>query len=215
LETPLQESIVLLKARPALFNRFLLSFKGYDVRTNKEREQQRDKYEKVPLHFLYPFPYRNIPEWREAQARIEIPNPDTASKVNLTMLGYTYVYVYAFQIDTLTNPRIKDFDRIVRLAKQRGWKLYFNLLAENTEQAQQLVKHSDDLLFLMRQNRDLLVERYHKQGVTVIDNLEAVPDSAFLDRDWTTEHYTKHGRAIIAQRVAEAIRHENTTDKEK
>jgi hypothetical protein len=211
LETPLQESIVLLKNRPALYNRFLLSFKGYDERTNTERSKQRDKHEKTPLHFPYDFPYHNAPEWRKAQSQLYIINPDTASQINLTNLSCTYISIYAFQIDTLTNPRIKDFNKIVALAKQRGWHLYFNLLAENTEQAQQLA--GNDLLFLMRQNKDLLVKYYEKQGVTVIDNLEAVPDSAFIDRNWTTEHYTQQGRSIIAKRVSEKLLHNNLSPK--
>lgn len=39
LETPLQKSLVLIKPYPPLFNRFLLSFKAYDIKSESEREE--------------------------------------------------------------------------------------------------------------------------------------------------------------------------------
>ena len=40
LETPLQKSIVLLKGYPPLLGRFLLAFKGYDIKNEEERVKQ-------------------------------------------------------------------------------------------------------------------------------------------------------------------------------
>ena len=77
-------------------------------------------------------------------------------------------------------------------------------MAENTEKAQQLI--GDELTFLMRQNRDLLVNRYHRNGVLVVDNLECVPSKEYTDSTWTTEHYAEKGRRIVARNVADTLR---------
>ena len=206
LETSLQKSLVLLKTNyPPLFNRFLLSFEGYDVKTdNVRRAQILNAWRKDILHFPYDFPYKNVIEWRNDIEKKGIYNKDGSKNDALTHLARTYVDIYAFQIDTLTNPRIKDFDNIVKLAKERNWNLIFNLLAENVEKAEALV--GKDLVFLMRQNRDLLVQRYQSQGVIVVDNLEKVEDEQYIDQDWTTEHYAEKGRKLIAKNVAEALK---------
>ena len=205
LETPLQKNIVLLKNYPPLWNRFLLSFKGYDIKTEKERRKQvQHEWKKRKFHFPYNFPYTNVKEWDVAMCNEGIKKEDGSYDTELTPLACHYIKSYAFQIDTLSNPRIKDFDRIVKLAKKRNWNLIFNLMAENIEMADSLV--GKDLLFLMNQNRDLLVERYRRMGVVVVDNLGSVKDEEFIDRDWTTEHYAERGRKIIAHNVAQALK---------
>ena len=64
----------------------------------------------------------------------------------------------------------------------------------------------DELVWLIRKNRDLLVERYTRKGVIVVDNLESVPDKEYIDRNWTTEHYAQKGRMIIARNLADSLR---------
>ena len=205
LETPLQKSIILLKDQPPLYSRFLLSFKGYDIKTEKERGRQViDKWEKDILQFPYPFPYSNTNQWDKAMATEQIKNDDGSPNQTLTELACHYIKSYGFQIDTLNNPRIKDFDRIVSLAKERNWNLILNLMAENTERANELI--GEDLLFLMRGNRDLLINRYSHENVWVVDNLECVPNEQYIDQDWTTEHYAEKGRGIVARNVAECLR---------
>ena len=95
------------------------------------------------------------------------------------------------------------------LARERGWKLVFNLMAENTEKAGELI--GDDLIFLMNENRELLLDYYRRKGVLVVDNLDRVEDPLFIDQNWTTEHYAEAGRKAIAKQVADALRiwHEN------
>jgi hypothetical protein len=204
LETPLQKSMVLIKDYPALFNRFLLSFKGYDIKSKREREKQfKTKWKNDKLIFPYPFKYKNVLEWDKAVFHEGIKNPDGTKNQELTELADSYVKTYAFQIDTLTNPRIKDFDNIVSLANKRNWHLVFNLMAENTERAKELI--GDDLVYLIKQNRDLLVKRYNKNGVIVVDNLELIPDEQYIDRNWTTEHYAEKGRKTIAKNVADSL----------
>ena len=120
-----------------------------------------------------------------------------------TQLTKQFIRFYAFQIDTISNPRIRDFDQIVRMAKKSGWNLIFNILPENVELAQKLA--GKDLPFLMKQNRDLLYKRYTRLGVVVVDNLESVPDPCFIDRHWPSEHYSEMGRRIVAHKLSEAL----------
>jgi hypothetical protein len=63
-----------------------------------------------------------------------------------------------------------------------------------------------DLIYLMKQNRDLLVNRYSSRGVLVVDNLELVNGKDFVDQHWTTEHYNEQGRKAIAANLAEALK---------
>lgn len=204
LETSLQKSMVLLRDRPPLLNRFLLSFKGYEIKSIEERHQQiYQKWETDTLVFPYPFPFKTVRKWDKAVAWGRwkmIDNTWTKQKIELAT---HYIKAYAFQIDTLTNPRIADFDEIVNIAKKRNWNLVFNLLAENVDKANVLL--GEDILFLLRSNRDLLVSRYQKNGVVVVDNLESVPDQSFSDQEWTTEHYDQRGRAIVAKNIVDSI----------
>jgi hypothetical protein len=205
LETPLQKSIVLLKDNPPLYNRLLLAFRGYDIKTDKEREKQfKKKWATDKLVFPYPIKYDNVIDWDKGMAAEGIRNPDSSINYPVTELACHYIKTYAFQIDTLTNPRIKDFDRIVDLAKQRRWKLVFNLLAENMQMADSLI--GKELTYLIKQNRDLLVNRYNRNGVIVVDNLFSVGNKEFIDQNWTTEHYAEQGRRIVAKNVADSLR---------
>jgi hypothetical protein len=205
LETPLQKSIVLLKDRPPLLSRFLLAFKGYDIKTEAEREKQfKRKWKREILQFPEPFEFKNVIEWDKGMYHKGILNADGSKNEPLTALACHYVKTYAFQIDTLANPRIKDFDRIVVLAKKRNWNLVFNLMAENTEKANSMV--GKELIYLIKQNRDLLVKRYNRNNVIVVDNLEVVENSDYIDQTWTTEHYAEFGRKTIAKNVAECLK---------
>lgn len=205
LETPLQKSMVLIKKYPPLVNRMLLSFKAYDIKSNEERtEQFKKKWEKDILHFPYTCQFRNVIQWDKWMAVNGVMDSIGNKDVALTNLACHYVKAYAFQIDTTKNPRIKDFNKIIRLAEKRGWNLVFNLMAENTEQAAKLV--GKDLVFLMEENRNLLVNYFEARGVSVVDNLNAVPDEQFTDRTWTTEHYGEEGRRIIALNLAAELR---------
>ena len=211
LETALTKSIVLLKKGPALKNRFLLSFKGYDIKTKEQRVKQfKNKWEESTLQFPWDFPHLNVNRWDKAMDKQGIRNPDGTKDWKTTTLACHYIKSYAFQIDTLSNPRIKDFDEIVEYATSKGWNVVFNLLAENTDKAQELI--GDDLLYLMRQNRDLLVKRYQKKGAIVVDNLEEIEALYFTDKDWATEHYWENGRKTIAKNVADSLRRLYPTD---
>ncbi|MBL0913744.1 MAG: DUF4843 domain-containing protein [Bacteroidia bacterium] len=205
LETSLQKSMVLLRYRPPLFNRFLLAFKAYDHASKEDRRKQcLEAWEQDPLHFPYAFPHKNVREWDNHISSKGMYGADGTRDQKLTETACHFVKNYAFCIDTLRNPRIRDVDEIVELARRRGWNLVLNLMAENTERAAQLA--GEDLVYLMEENRKLLVSYYERKGVPVVDNLHRVPDSCFSDRDWPTEHYTEQGRRIIARNVAETLR---------
>jgi hypothetical protein len=53
----------------------------------------------------------------------------------------------------------------------------------------------------MHQNKQLLIDRYHKDGVTVVNSFELVNGLDFIDQDWTTEHYNQTGRLALAKNV--------------
>lgn len=204
LETPLQKSMVLLQDWPPLLNRTLLSFKAYDIKTPKEREAQfKRKWKKDRFDVPFRLPYRDVIAWDSYIGRNGILNEEGKRDQPKTELACHYVKGYAFQIDFKHNPRIRDFDKIVKLSEKRGWKLVFNLLAENVEMAQILV--GNNLTWFMRDNAKRLVDYYSAKGVIVVNNLEAVEDEQFIDRNWTTEHYAEKGRRTIARNVALAL----------
>ena len=205
LETPLQKEIVLLKDYPDLLNRFLLSFKGYDIKNEKEREKQfKRMWRKNKMSIPQGLERNTVTKWDGAMFHGGIKNPDGSKNWEETSLACHYIKAYAFQIDFDKNPRIKDFDAIAKLAKKRNWNLVFNLMAENVDKAQEYV--GDELLYLMNENRQKLVDRYTKMGVLVVDNLDNVRDDQFMDQHWTTEHYAQQGRQIIAKNVADSLK---------
>lgn len=205
LETALLKSLVLIKDYPPLFNRLMLSFKGYDIKSDKEREiQVKESWSKSKLKFEHPFPYDNVTDWDFAMASKGVINEDGSRNEEATILACHYIKTYAFQIDTTKNPRIKDFDNIVSLAKKRNWNLVFNLMAENVDKAESLV--GNELVYFIKQNRDLLVSRYSNENVTVVDNLSLINNDEFIDQNWTTEHYSESGRRLIAKNVANALK---------
>lgn len=209
LETPLQKSMVLLKPYLPLVNRFLLSFKAYDIKTSEERKEQViNAWENHDLNFPYDFPFESTFEYNKEFSKMGIRYNDGSMDWENTELASHFIKAYAFHIDTNNNPRISDFEAIIRLAKNRGWNLIFNLLAENVDKAGELV--GSDLLFLMDRNRIILKKYFENRGVTVVDNLYAVRDAQFIDQDWTTEHYAEKGRKTIAANVATSIKQFHT-----
>ena len=205
LETALRKQLVLLQDYPPLVNRFLLAFKAYPIRSEKEWSELTMKHWKNdPLEFPYPCEWKNTHQWDSTFAWRGWTDFEGNRDQEMTVLACHFIKVYGFQIRD-DNPRVKDFDDIVALCRERGWHLVLNLMAENVDKANELV--GKDLMFLMKQNRDYLMNRYgHLEDVTVVDNLNLVRDVNFIDQDWTTEHYYAEGRHIIAEQVAEALR---------
>lgn len=192
LETALNQSEVMYNNRPALLNRLLVSLRAYDDKSESERlEDKLSAWESESLP--YPAPQNNVASWCAVEKWGDWKNPSR-------QLADQYIKQFALVIDE-HHPRIKDFDAMAALAKERGWNLVFNLLPENLEVADSLV--GNDLIALMMQNRDWLLKRYSAQGVIVSDNLELLEDQYFTDKTFPTEHFNDEGRKLIAKALAD------------
>lgn len=205
IETSLQKQARLFRPNPPLLNRILLTLNAYDDKDLAERDKamwEEWTYDTLSSSEV-DFPYPTIKTWC---AQPKFVGQDGVEDMEKRTLADHYIKAYAFQIDTASNPRIRQLDKIVSLCEAKNIKLIFNLLAENTEYADSLV--GNNLVWLMRQNRDLLVKRYSSSNVKVVDNLEAVEGKHYTDQHWTTEHYDQVGRQIIADRVAAALNSE-------
>lgn len=200
LETALQKSTVLLRPYPPLVNRLLLGLKNYDNKTTKEWEKLFLAHWQMDELSLYSgFPYRNTSDWDRGMDQIGVKNEDGTRNQAMTELACHYIKSYSFQIDVQTNPRIRDFDAIVELAKKRHWKVLFHILPENIQRAQELV--GSDLTGIMKANAQLLMKRYNQKNAKTINNLELVDNKQFIDQNWTSEHYAEKGRKAIAEQL--------------
>ena len=205
LETALRKKLVLLEDHPPLVNRFLLGFKAYPILTEDEWRDSIFWHRKHDaLEFPYEFPFATNYEWDSAVGWNGVLDAEGRRDVELTQMTCHYIKTYGFTI-TEKNVRVRDFDAIVDLCHERGWNLVFNLLAENVDKANELV--GKDLMFLMKRNRDFLLNRYgNLDGVTVVDNLSLIRDVNFIDQNWTTEHYYEEGRRIMADHLAQTLK---------
>ena len=186
---------------PPLYNRLCATLGFYDNPSPEFQDRKMLKaFEHDQIKANFPLAFTTVNTWKNS---ITYLNQDGSTNEDKQGLAHHYVKAYAFSIDTMNNPRIRDFDEIVNVCKLKNIKVYFNLLSENTQWADSLV--GNKLSDLMRYNRDLLVDRYTRKGAVVIDNLEAVPGKHFGEKNWTTEHYDQTGRAIIAKNVCKAL----------
>lgn len=202
LETPLMKANVMYTSYPPIIKRLMLAFNGFDNRDESLRRYEREKHWRHDKINLPPgFPYQNVRAWDDSTAKSPaFYRPDGSYDSTRMQLACNYVKVYAFSIDPSTNPRIADFDAIVQLAKEKNLHLVFNLLPENVQYADSLA--GKEVARLIRENRDLLVSRYNRDGVIVVDNLELVNGKEFADQGDVTEHYNQWGRLRIAKNIA-------------
>ena len=204
LETPLRKQLVLLEDYPPLVNRFLLAFKAYPIKTEDEWNELVFEHWRNDTFNIPDFPWRTTVDWDYGMYTYGWYDFNGQRDWDLTALACHYIKTYSFEIND-DNPRVKDFDAIVALCRERGWNLVFNLMAENVDKANELV--GKDLMLLFKNNHDYLMQRYgNLDGVTVVDNFNLVRDVNFIDQDWTTEHYYEEGRRIIADHLALALR---------
>ena len=204
LETPLRKQLVLLEDYPPLVNRFLLAFKAYPVKTEEEWNELVFEHWRNDTFSIPNFAWRTNVDWDYGMYSYGWYDANGQRDWEVTSLACHYIKTYAFEIND-DNPRVKDFDAIVALCRERGWNLVFNLMAENVDKANELV--GKDLMLLFKKNHDYLMQRYGSlEGVTVVDNLNLVRDVNFIDQDWTTEHYYEEGRRIVADHLALALR---------
>ena len=210
LENSLQEALVFSKNAPPLFNRFMLSLQNFDVRSAEERERDMlATWKRETLYFPYAVKYNTVRQWDDAMANGGHLTTEGQWETKKIELACHYIKAYALTVDS-SNVRVKDFDHIFQWCARKKVKLYLNLMAENVRFADSLV--GKDLVFLMRRNRDFLVNRYHRDNCKVIDNLELVPANEFIDQNWTTEHYKFHGRMLIARNLANVLKRDFETE---
>lgn len=204
LETPLRKQLVLLEDYPPLVNRFLLAFKAYPIKTEEEWNELVFEHWRNDTFNIPNFAWHTTADWDYGMYSYGWYDQQGQRDWDVTALACHYIKTYAFEIND-DNPRVKDFDAIVDLCRERGWNLVFNLMGENVDKANELV--GKDLMLLFRLNRDYLLKRYgNMEGVTVVNNLNLVRDVNFIDQDWTTEHYYEEGRCIVADHLAQALR---------
>lgn len=194
LENAIQKEMVFYNNRPAILNRFLQGLNYYDAVSGEEREQRMlSAWATQPLPF--DAPKNTVENWCAEEKWGDWTHPQR-------QLADHYIKNFAFTLEE-TNPRLKDFDAIAEICRQKGLRLIYVLLPENLEEAGKLV--DKDLTDLMKRNRDQLVKRYSDKGVTVIDLFEEVPDSVFIERHFPSEHYRESGRRIIADAIIAAL----------
>jgi hypothetical protein len=202
LETALLKKTVLIRQTPALYNRFLLSFKGFGGYNEVERKEKilAERYKEFENNNLT---YSCVKKWDEAIDSIGYKNSVGNIDWELTALAAANVKNFAFDLKD-SNPRIQDFDKIVELAKKHKWNLVLSIMPENLENAEKLV--GKELVELMVKNKNYLLNRYKNENVTVIDNLDAVAHGLYIDQDFPTEHYAEKGRKHVAQDISAAIK---------
>ncbi|MFY0674906.1 MAG: hypothetical protein JXQ87_16015 [Bacteroidia bacterium] len=202
----LKQADELIKPRPKLLNRFMIALKAFDYIEPKQLVEKKNEAWEQNLHFEFDLKYKSLFEWNKAMANGGHLRPDGGWDMERINLSCHYIKNFAFKIDVEHNPRIHDFDKIVAYAKERGWKLYFHLLSDNLEEADELV--GNGLTNIMYCNFELLVKRYHKpeNDVEVINNAATVPNSEFRDRSFPTEHYSNDGKRLCAKTLAQKIK---------
>ncbi len=194
LENAIQKQLIFYNNRPAIVNRFLQGLNYYETISDKDRDaiiQHHWKNDSLP----FAEPRNNVTAWCAVEKWGDWTNPKR-------QLTDHYIKNFAFVLND-QNPRIKDFDEIVEICKEKKLELIFVILPENLQECEQLV--DKDLVNLMKSNKDWLVNRYRAKGVDLVDCFDAVADSCFTERHFPSEHYNQVGRMIVAKAVANAI----------
>lgn len=203
LETALNKERVFMKKAPVLYNRMLLAFKGYTQWEETERtEKIIQELQRQTWPDAYSYTYQTAGEWDFAVGSTGILYNGKPASQDTISLACHYIKCFACGLDD-DNPRIKDLDKIVQLCKKRGWRLIFHILPDNVEQIEALV--GPELQPIMKNNAHYIINRYEKQGVTVINNQSIVHDQDFRDRDFPTEHYCQTGRQAIAASIVKVL----------
>ena len=196
----INQRLMMLNDNPPLLNRFFLMVNKSEHYSGAELDAMKiNRWKNDPLSSS---PYSNLFDWKTAYENGEIIDFNATWTTQLKEKGAAHIANYAFEIDTKTSPRIKDFDNIVAIAKNRNWKLVFHLLPENTIIANKLV--GKELTQLITHNRKLLTQRYYKNGVIVIDNMELLNDTEFIETN-PNSHFHYNGRRLMAKRIKEEL----------
>lgn len=201
LETNLSRAEILYSTYPPVLKKFLLTFKAYDNTPLFKRKEIIKSHYKNDKFKLARQNFSSVHEWDKTMYDKGVPDASGNKDPGKTDVACHFIKNYAFVIDE-HNPRVKDFDAIVRLCQEKNLALIFHLLPENHERAVELC--GADLDELMEKNVEFLKNRYQNRAM-FISNYDLLPDSVFIDRQWPTEHYTFTGRYSVARRISESI----------
>lgn len=199
------QQLLMNQSIPPLARRAMLSLGAYDNKTDAERKKQFvDWWKHDELVFPYPFEYKYVTDWDKGLA-----NSGRFVKENgnwdYDQIGFAcnIVKAFAFHIDTLNHPRIKDFDAIVKLAAERNLRLILCILPEDVEKAERMV--GKEIPYLLNQSADLLVQRYHSKDVQVVNCLNMLPADCYYE-GFPTEHYYSHGKKQVANSLLQVLK---------
>lgn len=201
LETNLSRAEILYATYPPVLKKCLLTFKAYDNTPLFKRKDIIKSHYKGDKFKLAHQDFTSVYEWDKVMYDKGISDANGTKDPEKTNVACHFIKNYAFVIDG-NNPRIRDFDAIVKLCKAKNLNLIFHVLPENHERATELC--GTDLDELMKQNVAFLKNRYGKESI-FISNYDLLPDSVFIDREWPTEHYAFIGRYSIARRISESL----------
>jgi hypothetical protein len=201
LESEICQDNVMYSNYPALLKRLMVAAGGYDNKETMLRKMYREYQWRTDALPDY-VGASNVRSWERKVGEMRQSAKEFNDTASIS-LAKTYVRSYGFLIDTLTNPRIADFDELVEVCRKKKIELILNLMPENMDYARRYC--GLELPKLMRQNAEILKSRYVKRGVRVVDNLELVKGEDFVDQNWTTEHYNQIGRRLIANQLKAAF----------
>lgn len=198
LETNLSRAEIIYSNYPPIMKKCMLTFKAYDDKPLFKRNETIRSHYKGDRFSLQQQPFTSVYEWDKFMFHQGITDSAGNKDEEKTGIACHFIKNYAFVIDE-KNPRINDFDAIVKICREKQLRLIFHILPENVERANALC--GSDLVNLMQANAEFLEKRYSKDAV-VINNYRLLPDSIFTDRQWPTEHYTFAGRDAIARTIS-------------
>lgn len=197
LEPFLQKQRVYYSNRPPLMSRLFLTLKYYDNRDSMTHE--RDKFRAWRTNRIdkkgFQKEFKTLRQWMDAPKFGDNKWPPSPKRI----ITDHYVKAFAFLIDE-SNPRIAEYDEIVRVCKRKKLNLIFVLLPENVDYARALF--GEDLLAYMFYNRNFLANRYGHMEAMVADAFESVRGVDFTEQFWTSEHYNQTGRMAVADKIS-------------
>jgi len=192
LENSLQRNLVYTNRSIPLWNRIRVALKDYAWVPPAERNHR------INNHFRFDrLPYndhrKTIFHWFRHLEKQYMGPPGMAGE---------YVKKFAVWIEA-PNPRLKQYDDMVEFCREHHIRLIFVLYGENVEEINKLV--GKDLLDIMYRNVDFLTKRYSNETSEVVSCFDKIPDSAWYERDFVTEHYRVNGRQIIANAIVKQL----------
>jgi len=189
---------------PLIFRKFLLSLDYYDNKTVEERRQQYlNSWRNDTLNITkYNFKKTTF-DW-DSISSLSSRYKDINYRNDYDKVGFmcNIIKAFAYNLDTINNIRFKQFDKIVDLAMSRNWNLIFNILPEDIDKANIMV--GNEIPYILRKNRDVFVDKYKKQKVTIVDNMELLNGKYFFEY-YPTEHYTTIGKRVLSNSVSKVI----------